>query len=105
MPTTTAKQKEKRTKRAQHLREEFAQNVRDSIETKKILAEVQQLALGGADPSKWPQVRMKAVEILLDKTIPNLASIKHETDAKSVVFLLGDTPPDVNDDDSVPASG
>jgi len=33
--------------------------------------------------------RLKAVEMLLDKTLPNLASIKHETDAKQVTFMIG----------------
>ena len=57
-----------------------------------------------AKVSKMTGTRLKAIEMLLDKTLPNLASVKHEVDAKQVVFLI-DTSFDDYTNNSVPTTG
>ena len=94
--------KESISKRRQALREEHAEAVRENISTSKITAQLEDFVLGG---KKMSAAQIKAAEILLGKTLPNLASVKHEVDAKQVTFLIGETPPDGNTADSVPASG
>ena len=53
----------------------------------KIVEQLQQLALG-TSKAKWSAQRMKAVEMLLDKTVPNLASVKHEVETDKVSFFI-----------------
>ena len=100
----TRKPKESLSARREALREEHAVAVREKIQTTKIVERLEKFALGDAKVKITPG-QLKAMEMLLDKTLPNLASLKHEVDAKQVVFLIGETPPDGNTTDSVPASG
>ena len=99
---TARKTKESISKRRQALREEHAEAVRENISTSKITQRLENYVLG---KEKMTAAQIKAAEILLGKTLPNLASVKHEVDAKQVTFLIGETPPDGNTADSVPASG
>lgn len=62
--------------------------VRESIQTKALVEELHKVALGKAGAAKYNGVRMKAIEMLLDKSLPDLASIKHEVEAKNVTFVI-----------------
>jgi hypothetical protein len=87
----TRKPKEAVSARREQLREEHATAVRERIQVSKLVQVLEDLALGKPTGAKMTATRLKAVEMLLDKTLPNLASIKHETDAKSVTFMIGST--------------
>jgi hypothetical protein len=84
---TTKKPKETISARREALREEHAQAVRERIQTTQLVERLQKFAMGDSKVKMTP-AQIKAMEMLLDKTLPNLASVKHETDAKSVVFLI-----------------
>lgn len=101
---TARKPKESISKRREALREEHAVAVREKIQVSNIVDRLQKFAMGDKKVNVT-SAQLKAMEMLLDKTLPNLASLKHEVDAKQVVFLIGETPPDGNTTDSVPASG
>lgn len=81
---------EQMSERRKQLREEHATAVRENIETSRLTNLLQKFALGEGNVKMTP-ARLKAVEMLLDKTLPNLASVKHEVDAKSVVFNINTT--------------
>lgn len=98
------KPKESISERRKALREEHAVAVRERIQVSNIVDRLEKFALGDSKVKVTP-AQLKAMEMLLDKTLPNLASMKHEVDAKQVVFLIGETPPDGDTTDSVPASG
>ena len=85
---TTRKPKEDISARRAALREEHAVAVREKIQTSKLTEVLEGFALG-TSKVKMTAVRLKAIELLLDKTLPNLASVKHEVDAKQVVFMIG----------------
>lgn len=95
--------KEAISARREALREEHAEAVREKIQTTQLLHRLQAYALGDKKV-KLTGSELKAIEMLLDKTLPNLASIKHEVEAKQVVFLI-DTNSDGNPNNSVPTSG
>ena len=88
--------------RREALREEHAEAVREKIQTTQLLNRLQAYALGDKKV-KLTGSELKAIEMLLDKTLPNLASIKHEVEAKQVVFLI-DTQVDGNPNDSIQAA-
>ena len=103
----TRKPRESISARREALREEHAEAVREKIQTTQLLKRLQAYALGetvGKTKVKLSGGELKAIEMLLDKTLPNLASVKHEVEAKKVVFLI-DTQVDGNTDNSVPTSG
>lgn len=81
------KPKEELSKRREALREEHAIAVRERIQTTQLVERLQKFALGDSKV-KMTAAQIKATEMLLDKTVPNLASIKHEVDSKSVTFLI-----------------
>ena len=85
----TKKTTEAISARREKLREEHAVAVREKIQVTKLVQVLEDHALGKATGPKMTATRLKAVEMLLDKTLPNLASIKHETDAKQVTFMIG----------------
>ena len=95
---TAKKPKEDLSARRQHLRDEHAAAVREKIQVTNLVDVLQGFALGQSKV-KMTGTRLKAIEMLLDKTVPNLASVKHETDAKQVVFMIGTefTPPPEDD--------
>lgn len=61
--------------------------VREKIQTTKLIDELQKFALGNSR-AKFTPARLKAIEMLLDKSVPDLAAIKHEVESQSVVFLI-----------------
>jgi hypothetical protein len=95
--------KEAISARREALREEHASAVREKIQTTQLVERLQKFAMGDKKVNVT-SAQLKAMEMLLDKTLPNLASLKHEVDAKQVVFLI-DTQFDGNSNDSVPTSG
>jgi hypothetical protein len=84
----TRKPKEAVSARREQLREEHATAVREKIQVSNLVNTLESFALGKGTV-KLTAARIKAIEMLLDKTLPNLASVKHETDAKSVTFMIG----------------
>ena len=96
--------KETLSKRREELREEHAQAVREKIQVTQLVNTLESFALGKSKAKITPG-RLKAIELLLDKTLPNLASVRHEVDAKQVVFMIDTNPPNDPAADSVPASG
>jgi hypothetical protein len=103
----TRKPRESISARREALREEHAEAVREKIQTTQLLKRLQAYALGekvGKSVVKLSGGELKAIEMLLDKTLPNLASVKHEVEAKQVVFLI-DTQVDGNTDNQVSTSG
>lgn len=102
----TTKEKTSISARREKLRQEAADATRERIKTSKLLDRLQAFALGEKIDGKAVKLspsEIKAMEILFDKTLPNLASIKHEVEAKQVTFLI-DTQPDAADD-SVQTAG
>lgn len=85
----TKKTTEAISARREKLREEHAVAVREKIQVTRLVQVLEDHALGKTSGPKMTATRLKAVEMLLDKTLPNLASIKHETDAKQVTFMIG----------------
>lgn len=96
--------KETLSARREALREEHAQAVREKIQVTNLVDRLQKFAMGDTKVKMTP-AQIKATEMLLDKTLPNLASVKHEVDAKQVTFLIDTTFPDGQPADSVPATG
>jgi hypothetical protein len=84
----TKKSTEAVSARREQLREEHAVAVREKIQVSSLVNTLENFALGKGT-TKLTAARIKAIEMLLDKTLPNLASVKHETDAKNVTFLIG----------------
>ncbi len=84
--------------RREQLRAEHADAVREKIQTTKLVATLEDFALGKGSV-KLTAARIKAIEMLLDKTLPNLSSIKHEADPVQVTFNIQTnyTPPETAD--------
>lgn len=68
-------------------KKQHAEIVREKIQTTKLIDELQKFALG-TSRAKFTPARLKAIEMLLDKSVPDLAAIKHEVEAQNVVFLI-----------------
>lgn len=83
--------------RREQLRAEHAEAVREKIQTTEIVTVLQDFALGKKQV-KMTGTRLKAIEMLLDKTVPNLASVKHEIETDKVAFFINTnfTPPESN---------
>jgi len=79
--------KETVSARREQLREEHADAVREKIQTTSLVNVLQGYALG-TSKVKMTGTRLKAIELLLDKTIPNLASVKHEVEHSKVAFFI-----------------
>lgn len=61
--------------------------VREQIQTTQLINTLQDFALGKGK-AKLDGSRLKAIEMLLDKSVPDLASIKHEVETKNVMFFI-----------------
>jgi hypothetical protein len=61
--------------------------VREQIQVTQLVNTLQDFALGKGK-AKLDGPRLKAIEMLLDKSVPDLASIKHEVEAKNVMFVI-----------------
>ena len=101
---TTRKPRESISARREKLREEHAVAVREKIQVSNLVNRLEDFALGRKSV-KVTSAQLKAIEMLLDKTLPNLASVKHEVDAKQVVFMIDTNATDGNTNNSVPTSG
>lgn len=95
--------KENLSARREAMREEHAQAVREKIQVTQLVNRLEAVALG--KEKKITSVELKAIEMLLDKTLPNLASVKHEVDAKQVSFFIDTNPPDATGTDPLQATG
>lgn len=82
------KDKEAISARRKALREEHAEAVKEKIQTTELVNVLQNFALGKSSV-KMTGTRLKAIEMLLDKTVPNLAAVKHEVEHDKVVFMIG----------------
>jgi len=78
--------------RREQLRAEHADAVREKIQTTALTNVLQDYALGKSKV-KMTSTRLKAIEMLLDKTLPNLASVKHEIETDKVAFFINTQPP------------
>lgn len=87
MATLTNKDKDALSARRKKLREEHAAAVAEKIEVSKIISRLQSMALGTAK-RKMTAAELKAAEMLLDKTVPNLAAVKHEVETDKVSFFI-----------------
>jgi hypothetical protein len=76
--------------RREQLRAEHAEAVREKIQTTEIVNVLQDFALG-KKKINMTGTRLKAIEMLLDKTVPNLASVKHEIETDKVSFFINTT--------------
>ena len=72
---------------AQKRRAVTGELVREQIQTSQLINTLQDFALGKGK-AKLDGSRLKAIEMLLDKSVPDLASIKHEVEAKNVMFFI-----------------
>lgn len=61
--------------------------VREQIQTTQLIHTLQDFALGKGK-AKLDGSRLKAIEMLLDKSVPDLASIRHEVEARNVMFFI-----------------
>lgn len=82
--------------RRDQLRAEHAEAVRERISTTQLTDRLQNFALGKI---KMTAAQIKAAEILLGKTLPSLAAVKHEGDPIQVTFNIATeyTPPETPD--------
>lgn len=69
-----------------------AEIVRERIQTVKLVELLNSYALGNSK-AKLTGPRLKAIEMLLDKSLPDLAAIKHEVQAQQVTFMIAEEPP------------
>lgn len=96
--------KESLSARREALRKEHADAVRERIQTTKIIDRLEKFALGDSRTKVTP-AQLKAAEMLLDRTVPTLATLKHEVEARQVTFLINTNAPTDEPADNVPASG
>jgi hypothetical protein len=61
--------------------------VREKIQTTQLINTLQDFALGRGR-AKLDGPRLKAIEMLLDKSVPDLASIKHDVEVQHVTFNI-----------------
>lgn len=87
MALLTAKDKAEMAERAKERRKLNAEAVRDQIQATQLIKVLQDHALGKGR-AKMTAAKLKAIEILLDKSVPDLSSVKHEVEAKHVQFNL-----------------
>jgi hypothetical protein len=61
--------------------------VRESIQTTQLVNLLQDFALGKSK-AKMTAIRLKSIEMLLDKSVPDLASVKHDVEVQHVTFNI-----------------
>lgn len=88
MPTRIRKSAEQElTEYADKRRAVNGELVREKIQTTQLINLLQDFALGKSKAKMTP-ARLKSIEMLLDKSVPDLAAIKHEVEAKNVTFVI-----------------
>lgn len=85
------KQKDALDRYAAERRKTNAEVVREKIQTTQLVNLLNDYALGKSK-AKMTVVRLKAIGMLLDKSLPDLASIKHEVEAQNVTFMISPDP-------------
>jgi len=65
--------------------------VREQIQTTQLINTLQDFALGRGSTKRLDGPRLKAIEMLLDKSVPDLAAIKHEHEVNHVTFNIATT--------------
>lgn len=91
MASITKKQKEALDHYVTEKRKTHAEVVREKIQTTQLVNLLNDYALGKSK-AKMNAVRLKAIQMLLDKSLPDLASIKHEVEAQNVTFMISAEP-------------
>jgi hypothetical protein len=86
----TDKDRKEMAERAKVRKEIYAEQVRESIQAGKIVQLLQDHVLGKGR-AKMTAAKLKAAEMLLERSVPTLASIKHEVEAKTAVFNMTTT--------------
>lgn len=76
--------------RREQLRAEHADAVREKIQVTQLVSVLEGFALGKSKV-KMTGARIKAIEMLLDKTLPDLSSVKHDIQTEKVQFFIGTT--------------
>lgn len=83
----TEKDKAEMAERAKVRKEIYAEQARESIQTVNLVKVLQDHALGKGRAKMTP-AKLKSIEILLDRSLPSLSSVKHEVEAKTAVFNM-----------------
>ena len=73
--------------RRDQLRAEHADAVREKIQTTQLVNVLEGFALGKSKV-KMTSARLKAIEVLLDKTLPDLSAVKHDVQTDKVQFFI-----------------
>lgn len=94
MAILTAKDKAEMAERAEVRKKLNAEAVREQIQATQLVKVLQDHALGKGR-AKMTAAKLKAIEILLDKSLPNLSAAKIDVEAKQVTFNMSTsfTPP------------
>lgn len=87
MAILTAKDKAEMAERAAERRKLNAEAVRERIQAAQLIDVLQNHALGKGR-MKMTMSRLKSIELLLDKSVPDIATQKIDVTAKQVVFNL-----------------
>jgi hypothetical protein len=87
MALLTEKDKAEMAARADVRRKQNAEVVREQIQAIKLIQLLQDHALGKGRAKMTP-AKLKAIEMLLERSVPTLSSVKHEIEAKTAVFQM-----------------
>ena len=87
MALLTEKDKAEMAERAKERKRLNAEAVREQIQSGALVKVLQDHALGKGRAKMTP-AKLKAIEILLDKSLPDLSSAKIDVEAKSVIFNM-----------------
>lgn len=83
----TDRDKAEMAERAAVRKEMYQEQARQAIQTTQIVKVLQDHVLGKGR-AKMTAAKLKAAEILLDKSLPSLSSVKSEVEAKVAVFNM-----------------
>jgi hypothetical protein len=87
MAILTEKDKKEMAERADVRRKLYQDQARETIQAQQIVKVLQDHVLGKGR-AKITAAKLKAAEILLDKSLPSLSSIKADVEAKHAVFNM-----------------
>lgn len=88
MALLSKKDKAEMEERAAENRRLRAESVREQIQTGKLVKLLEDHALGKGRAKMTP-AKLKAIEMLLDKSLPDLSSVKVDLEAKNVSISIG----------------
>ena len=52
------------------------------------MEELQKFAFAKKGAAKYTPLRVQVIKLLLDKSLPDLASVKHEVEAQTATFVI-----------------